>query len=134
MDTYPHGVSMSRARVAGLGYYPDVAAGLAPEPGWASYAKRFVSYRQQIIDEHMGNLGLPPTHDAALAWVLGRTRTNYDGSPYTNPGINTEDGDDEAWFYEQASLNADGSNPDEQQREGVSHEEALGLARPMKRL
>lgn len=60
----------------------------------------------------------------------GRARVNYDGSLYTG-GMNVEDGPDEPWFYEQASLNASGSNPDEQV-EGASLEDMTGAGKAVK--
>jgi fatty acid desaturase len=82
----------------------------------------------------------PNLNQRSILWYmvkthfLGQPRVNYDGTPYENPGINSEDGDDMAWFYEQASLNADGSNPDEQRKEGASFDEAVGLyKRPIAR-
>lgn len=52
------------------------------------------------------------------AHFMGRPRVNYDGTPFDGIGINTEEGPDEPWFYEQASLNATSSNPDEQTADG----------------
>ena len=61
----------------------------------------------------------------ARAHFSGRPRVNYDGTPYTNPGLNTEDGPDQPWFYEQAALNATTSNPDEQSRDSMSLTESI---------
>ena len=64
----------------------------------------------------------------ARAHFRGAPRLNYDGTPYTNPGLNTEDGPDEPWFYEQASLNATSSNPDEQGAvDGTSFTESVKM-------
>mmetsp|Transcript_28873 Transcript_28873/g.84645 ORF Transcript_28873/g.84645 Transcript_28873/m.84645 type:complete len:370 (-) Transcript_28873:103-1212(-) len=51
-----------------------------------------------------------------VTFVLPTPRTNYDGTPYVNPGIHGELGPDKPWHYSQDSLNATGSDP-RQQRE-----------------
>jgi len=63
---------------------------------------------------------------------MGRKRVNYDGSEYTNPGINTEDGDDEMWAYGQSALNASSHNPDEQVEVNESETAFFGASAPLK--
>jgi len=74
-----------------------------------------------LTREKHNNLVVPYIHPNLLepsilgyivkAHCMGRPRINYDGTPYTSPGINGEIGEDEPWHYETAALNAEGSVP-----------------------
>lgn len=47
-------------------------------------------------------------------YVVPSRRINYDGTPYTNPGLGGEAGDDVPWHYATTSLNATTADPNAQ--------------------
>mmetsp|Transcript_39640 Transcript_39640/g.83132 ORF Transcript_39640/g.83132 Transcript_39640/m.83132 type:complete len:109 (-) Transcript_39640:187-513(-) len=84
---------------------------------------------EALVAPHIHPNLLEPSIIAYLVrtFLSGGRRLNYDGSAYTNPGINTEDGPDEPWFYAQAALNASDSNPDKQSDAAPSFDEATAV-------
>ena len=66
------------------------------------------------------------------AHFMGKPRVNYDGTAYTAPGLNAEAGDDEDWFYEQASINATSSNSDVGSKEDQKEALVKDGKRPLK--
>ena len=66
------------------------------------------------------------------AHFTGKPRVNYDGTAYTAPGLNAEAGDDEDWFYEQASINATSSNSDVGSKEDQKEALVKDGKRPLK--
>ena len=118
----PRRMPMRRARDAGY----HTIHHMMPGVHWSLTKAK----HDAIVKPHIHPNLLEPTI-IGYVWrvhLSGRRRVNYDGSPYTDPGINTEDGPDEPWFYEQASLNASGSNPDEQLEGKSTHESVTARA------